>query len=119
MKANVSKQQLENKKGFAKSQWPGMDDEYWTRSASSGAAGGTQQGAGNLTLVRASELEGKQVQASGGEEIDELKDVIVGLNGGQVRNVVIDLKDSGQAMLPAKQQQIRSQAGTQQKSQKK
>ncbi|HEX7055542.1 MAG TPA: PRC-barrel domain-containing protein [Burkholderiales bacterium] len=121
---NVSKEELESKKGFAKSQWPGMDDQYWSQAGSGAAAGGTQEG-GRLNLVRASELEGKQVQAKGGEEVGKLKDLTVSMSDGRIRDVVIDLKDGGQARLPAKQlssgtndrlvvamdaQQIRSQA---------
>ena len=121
---NVTKQQLENKRGFAKSQWPGMNEKYWSEVDRTGAAGATAR-SGGTNLVRASELEGKQVQGKGGEEVGELKDVTIGLNDGHLRNVVIDVEDGGQVAIPARQlssgtddrlvvamdaQQIRSQA---------
>ena len=127
---NVDKQKLEDKQGFSKSQWPGMDDQYWTQGGSSAAAGASQ--GGQLNLVRASELEGQQVQDKSGKDVGEVKDVVVGLNDGQMRNLIVDVKDGGQARIPAKQlsrgtgdrlvvgmdaQQIRSQAKQSQRQQ--
>jgi len=103
---NVPKQKLENKKGFAKSQWPGLDDEYWTQTGNGAAAsGGTQKesGGSQTNLVRASELKGKQVQGKTGEEIGEVNNVIVGLNDGRIHGLTLDVKDGGQARIPAKQ----------------
>ena len=106
---NMSKEQLKNKQGFEKSKWPGMDDQYWTQSGKA-SAGGTQFGGkqqqaaqqGQLNLIRASELKGKQVQDKSGQQVGEVQDVIIGLNG-EMRSLVVDMKDGGQAHIPAKQ----------------
>ncbi len=100
---NVSKEQLKDKQGFQKTQWPGMDDQYWTQSGQA-SAGGTQEAAqqGKLNLVRASELKGKQVQDKSGQQVGEIKDVTLDLTG-EMRTLVVDVKNGGQAHIPAKQ----------------
>ena len=111
---NIDKQKLENAEGFAKSEWPAMNDEYWGRVGGQASAGQTQskgqkqaqsQGQGqkqNMALVRASELDGKTVQDKSGQDVGEIKDVIVDLKSGQLRNIVIDVQDAGQANVQAK-----------------
>lgn len=99
---DIDKQKLENREGFAQGQWPGMDDKYWGRVGGQGkaAAGGGAQQAQKTTLVRASELEGKSVSDNSGKEVGEIRDVIVDLNQGEVKNVAIQVKDGGgQAMV--------------------
>ena len=99
---DIDKQKLENREGFAQGQWPGMDDKYWGRVGGQGkaAAGGGAQQAQKMTLVRASELEGKSVSDNAGKEVGEIQDVIVDLNQGQVKNISIQVKDGGgQAMV--------------------
>lgn len=103
---NIDKQKLENAQGFAKGQWPGMDDEYWGRvggQASAGQTGKQPQGkTQGMTLVRASELDGKKVQDKSGQDVGEIEDVIVDVRSGQVRGVIIDLDDAGQVRVQAK-----------------
>ena len=104
---DIDKQKLENAQGFAKGQWPEMDDEYWGRvggQASAGQTGsqGQQQGQKqSMVLVRASELKGKSVHDKNGQEAGEIRDVIVDLKSGQLRNIVIDVQDGGRANVQA------------------
>jgi sporulation protein YlmC with PRC-barrel domain len=86
-----------------------------------------------MSLVRASELDGRNVQDKSGQNVGEIQGVIVDTRSGQVRNFIIDVDDAGQARVQAKAliqgtgddlvlsgmtaQQLRSQAknaGTQQ-----
>jgi sporulation protein YlmC with PRC-barrel domain len=101
---NIDNQALENRDGFAKNQWPGMDDDYWGRvgKQSQAAAGSGSQGA-KMNLVRASELMGKEVQDKSGKQAGEVHDVVVGLQQGEVQNFVISVQDGGgRAMVPAR-----------------
>jgi len=105
---DVDKQKLENAEGFAKGEWPEMDAEYWGRVGGQASAGETQpqgQAQGqkqSMVLVRASELEGKNVQDKSGEEVGEIRDVTVDLDSGQLQNIVIDVKEAGEAHVPAR-----------------
>jgi sporulation protein YlmC with PRC-barrel domain len=107
---NIDKQKLENAEGFAKNEWPAMNDDYWGRiggQASAGQTGskGQKQSQGqkqNLALVRASELDGKSVQDKRGQDVGEIEDAIVDLKSGQLRNIVIDVQDAGQTNVQAK-----------------
>jgi sporulation protein YlmC with PRC-barrel domain len=104
---NIDKQKLQSAEGFAKGEWPGMDDEYWGRVGGRASAGqtGTQskrQTQGGMTLVRATELDGKKVQDNGGQDVGEIEDVILDVRSGQVRGVIIDLDDPGQVRVQAK-----------------
>jgi sporulation protein YlmC with PRC-barrel domain len=95
---NVDKQKLESAQGFAKEQWPGMDDQFWGRVGQ----GGGQQG-GKLNLVRASKMIGAQVQDKSGKPVGEVRDAVVSLSDGQLQNLVIDMNEGGgQASVPAK-----------------
>lgn len=103
---NVDKQALENRQGFARNQWPGMQDEYWGRVDGKGKKA-EQKTSGKMTggktnLVRASELIGKPVQDKSGKALGSVQDVIVGLDNGQLRNIVVDLEDGGRAQVPGK-----------------
>jgi sporulation protein YlmC with PRC-barrel domain len=99
---NIDKQKLENAEGFAKAQWPGMDDQYWSNvgGKQAGAGGGGQSG--QMNLIRASELKGKDVQDNSGNKVGEVQDVMIGLTEGQVRNIAVSLEDGGRVMVPAK-----------------
>jgi sporulation protein YlmC with PRC-barrel domain len=97
---NIDKQKLENREGFSQSQWPGMSDEYWTRSGSQAAAGSSAQG--KMNLVRASELDGKEVQDKSGRKVGEVQDVVVSLQNGEVKNYVVRLEDGGRANVQGK-----------------
>jgi sporulation protein YlmC with PRC-barrel domain len=105
---DIDKQKLENAEGFAKGEWPEMDAEYWGRVGGQASAGETRpqgQAQGqkqSMVLVRASELEGKNVQDKSGEEVGEIRDVMVDLDSGELRNIVIDVKEAGEANVPAK-----------------
>jgi sporulation protein YlmC with PRC-barrel domain len=108
---DIDKQKLENAQGFAKGQWPEMDDEYWGRVGGQASAGATQQpgqqqeqqqgGKQNMILVRASELRGKSVTDQQGQDVGEIRDVVVDMKSGQLRNMLIDVSDAGQAQVPA------------------
>jgi sporulation protein YlmC with PRC-barrel domain len=91
---NVDKEKLKSAEGFAKHRWPAMNDEYWTRI-------GKPQGE-NMKLARASELIGTDVQYKNGEDAGEVKDLLVSLNNGQIRNVVLDVEGAGQARIQPK-----------------
>lgn len=98
---NVDKQKLENAEGFEKGQWPGMDDEYWRNVGGKQAGAGAGGQSGQMNLIRASELEGKEVQDKSGNKVGEVQDVMIGLTEGQVRNIVVDVEGGGRATVPA------------------
>jgi len=107
---NVNKERLENAEGFAKGQLPGMDDGYWARVGQQGQQKGQQKGqqakggqGQKMNLVQASKIIGSEVDAKGGQQIGEIRDLLISRSDGQLRQVVIGLKDGGgQATVPAK-----------------
>lgn len=99
---NIDKQALENRDGFSKRQWPGMDDQYWGRVGGKQAAAGSGAEQGKMNLIRASELIGKEVQDNTGKQVGEVQDVVVGLQQGEVKNIVVSVEGSGRATVPAK-----------------
>ena len=99
---NVDKQKLENAEGFEKGQWPGMDDEYWRDVGGKQAGAGAGGQSGQMNLIRASELKGKEVQDKSGNKVGEVQDVMIGLTEGQVRNIAVSVEGGGRAMVPAK-----------------
>ena len=104
---DVSKERLENANGFAKGQLPGMGDEFWTRvGQKQGQKQGQQAKSGQgqkMNLVQASNIIGSDVDAKGGQQIGEVRDLLISRSDGQLRQVVIGLKDGGgQATVPAK-----------------
>jgi sporulation protein YlmC with PRC-barrel domain len=99
---NVDKQALESRDGFSKSQWPGMDDAYWTRMGGKQAGAGSSPQSGKMNLIRSSELIGKEVQDRSGKKVGEVQDVVVGLQNGEVKNIVVSVQDGGRAMVPGK-----------------
>ena len=129
---DVDKQKLENADGFAKGQWPEMDDEYWGRAGGqqqASAGGGGQQ---KMNLVRASEMKGKEVSDKSGQQVGEIRDVTLDLQSGQLRNVMIDVEGGGQAevqpneltagtddkfVISTDAEQLKQQAKSQQKQQ--
>ena len=94
---DVDKQKLENADGFAKGQWPEMDDEYWGRTGGQQQASAGSGGQQKMNLVRASEMKGKEVSDKSGQQVGEIKDVTLDLQSGQLRNVMIDVEGGGQA----------------------
>jgi sporulation protein YlmC with PRC-barrel domain len=99
---SVDKQKLENAEGFEKGQWPGMDDEYWRNVGGKRAGAGAGGQSGQMNLIRASELEGKEVQDKSGNKVGEVQDVMIDLAQGQVRNISVNVEGGGRAMVPAK-----------------
>jgi sporulation protein YlmC with PRC-barrel domain len=99
---NVDKQKLENADGFAKGKMPGMDDQYWTRIGGDQASAGAGQQGQKFNLVQASKMMGAEVQDKTGKQIGEIRDVIIGTNDGALKNLVINVKDAGEARVPAK-----------------
>ena len=95
---NVDKEKLKNAEGFAKGEWPAMNDEYWGRVGGQASAGATAKKQ-NLKLVRASDMIGKEIQGKNGNEVGEIDDLAISLKDGSVRNVIVDVKDAGQAVL--------------------
>jgi sporulation protein YlmC with PRC-barrel domain len=98
--ANVEKEKLEKAQGFAQGVWPEIDPKYWGRDNQGGqaAAGGTQaQQKGNLVL--ASEIKGKEVSDKAGQQVGELRDMTIDLQSGKVQNIMLSMKDGGQAQV--------------------
>lgn len=98
---DIDKQKLKDAKGFAKGQWPAMNDEYWGRVGGQTAGAGASTQARNLKLVRASDMIGKELKGKSGNDVGEIKDLTISLKEGSVRNVIVDVKDAGQATLQA------------------
>lgn len=99
---NIDKQALENREGFSTSQWPGMDDAYWGRVGGKQAAAGSGGATEKMNLVRASELTGKDVQDKSGQHVGQVRDLVVGLEQGELKNIVVAVRDGGQASVPSK-----------------
>lgn len=114
---NIEKQKLENREGFAKNQWPAMGDDYWGRVGSRASAGASQkqpqgqtqsqggqkqsQGA-QQNLMRVSEIIGKDVQDKQGQDVGEVRDVVLDLRSGQIRNIVLEVQEGGRATVQPK-----------------
>jgi sporulation protein YlmC with PRC-barrel domain len=101
----VDKQKLKNAEGFAKNQWPAMGDNYWGRvgGQAKASAGATKSHGAKMQLVRSEELIGKPVRDKSGQELGEIKDVIISLKGGDIRSIALSLEDGGQARIQPKQ----------------
>lgn len=83
---NVNKDQLKNSEGFEKDKWPAGNDSYWSRITK-----GDRKGAAAATgVVRASTLMGKDLIGSSGDDVGEVKDVVLDRNGG-IRWLVVDV----------------------------
>jgi sporulation protein YlmC with PRC-barrel domain len=93
--ANVEKQKLEKAQGFAQGVWPEIDPQYWGRESGGQAGAGATQSKPKGNLVRASEIKGKEVSDKSGQEVGELRDMTIDLQGGKVQNIVLDVKDGG------------------------
>lgn len=94
---NAQKQKLENGEGYAKGQWPMLGEDYWGKEGQA-SAGGTQGGK-KQSLVKASEIVGKEVTDKSGQQVGEIKDVTLDLTQGQVRNYLVSVKDAGQTQV--------------------
>jgi sporulation protein YlmC with PRC-barrel domain len=99
---NIDKQKLETREGFAKGQMPGMDDDYWSRVDGQQASAGSGQQGQKFNLVQASKMIGSTVQDKSGQQIGDIKDVVLNTTDGQLKTLVISVKDAGEARVPAK-----------------
>ncbi|MGH8668337.1 MAG: PRC-barrel domain-containing protein [Burkholderiales bacterium] len=99
---NIDKQKLENAEGFAQNEWPAMDSEYWGTVGGQGKAAAGATKARKMTLVRASEIQGKPVSDKSGQEVGEVQDLVIDMKSGQLRNIVIGVSDGGQAKVQPK-----------------
>ena len=53
-------------------------------------------------LVQASNMIGAAVQDKSGQQIGEIRDVVLSSTDGQLKNLLINVKDAGEARVPAK-----------------
>jgi sporulation protein YlmC with PRC-barrel domain len=100
---NVAKEKLEQAKGFEKDKWPAMSDEYWGRMGGKAAAGGTGAQGGKMNLHRASELIGREVQNQQGEQVGEIRDIVLSADRARIQHVVVSRQDGGEARVAPKQ----------------
>jgi sporulation protein YlmC with PRC-barrel domain len=96
---DVDKQKLENAEGFAKGQWPAMDGEYWGRLGGEGQASHGASRQQKPHLVRASKMLAQEVRDEDGEKVGKLRDMVVNLDNGKLRQLVVDVYEAGEAML--------------------
>lgn len=82
---NVDKEQLKNSEGFDRDKWPAANDSYWSRITK-----GDRRAAAANGLVRASTLMGMDLRGSNGDDLGEVKDVVMDRSGG-IRWVVVDV----------------------------
>ena len=103
LQLNVDKEKLKDREGFAKGKYPAMDDEYWARIGQGDkASAGAGQTAQKQSLVRASEVIGKDVQDKSGQDVGEVQDIVLSADRTRIQHVVLDVEDAGEATLPAK-----------------
>lgn len=111
---NVEKSQLEQSEGFDRDRFPSATDPYWgrvdrvfggsgtprvaeqtpPREQPSAAAGASAPADAQPEVMRASQLIGKDVKDSAGQDAGEVKDLVVDLDNGEVRHAVIELEGS-------------------------
>lgn len=108
--ADLDRKKLEDAEGFAKGQMPGMDDEYWARTTSTDRGqssdstgsqatptrGGISQG---MNLVRASEMDGREVQDRSGNAVGEVRDVLLSATDAKIEHFVVAVKDAGEVLI--------------------
>lgn len=99
---NIDKRKLENAQGFAQNEWPAMDSEYWGKIGGQGKAAAGATKAGKMTLVRASEVQGKPVSDKSGQQVGEVQDLVIDMKSGQLRSIIIDVSGGGQARVQPK-----------------
>jgi sporulation protein YlmC with PRC-barrel domain len=80
-----------------------MDDKYWSDMGDKAAAGGTQASGQKVNLHRASKLMGQNVQDKGGQEVGEIRDILLTSDRGKIQHIVIDVKGAGDARIEPKQ----------------
>jgi sporulation protein YlmC with PRC-barrel domain len=103
LQLNVDKEKLKDREGFAKGKYPAMSDEYWARVGQGGkASAGAGQPGQKQSLVRASEVIGKDVQDKSGQDVGEVEDIMLSADRTRIQHVVLDVDDAGQATIPPK-----------------
>lgn len=100
---NVNKEKLEQQQGFDKDRWPAMSDDYWGRIGGKAAAGGTKAQGQKANLHRASELIGKNVQNKSGEQVGEIKDIVLSSDRGRIQHLLVARDGGGEARVAPKQ----------------
>jgi sporulation protein YlmC with PRC-barrel domain len=91
---NVPRERLNAAEGFDKDKWPATTDRsFWDQieQAFSSDRRTPAQRQGNVQLVRASELMGKDVRDQRGQEVGEINDAVIDLVGQRVHYVVLEL----------------------------
>ncbi|HEX6318109.1 MAG TPA: PRC-barrel domain-containing protein [Burkholderiales bacterium] len=103
LQLNVDKEKLKDREGFAKGKYPAPDDDYWAKvgqgDKSGAAAGATGQKA---SVMRASKVIGQDVQDKSGQDVGEVKDIVLSSDRTRIQHVVLDVKGAGEATLPPK-----------------
>jgi len=100
---NVNKDQLENERGFDKDKWPAMSDDYWGRMGGKAGTGATRAQGQKANLVRASKLIGEEVQNRDGQQVGEIRDIVLSADRGSIQHIVVDRNDGGDARIAPKQ----------------
>jgi len=100
---NVSKENLEQQQGFDKDKWPPMNDEYWGRMGGKAAAGGTKAQGGKMNLYRASELLDKNVENRNGEQVGEIRDIVLSPDRAKIESIVVSRDDGADTRIQPKQ----------------
>jgi sporulation protein YlmC with PRC-barrel domain len=100
---NVDRDKLKDQQALEKDKWPEMTDDYWRRldSRERASAGDTQQAA-KMKLVRASKLIGKNIEDQAGENVGEVRDVILSSDRSKIEHVVVNVKGGGDARVEHK-----------------
>ncbi len=103
LQLNVDKEKLKDREGFAKGKYPEMSDEYWARVGQGGkASAGAGQPAQKQNLVRASKVIGQDVEDKAGQDVGEVKDIVLSSDRTRIQHVVLDVNDAGEATIPPK-----------------
>ncbi len=93
---NVNKEQLDKAPGFDKSKWPDFasNGKYSSEVDKYYGASSRHDGEQAGTLVRASDLIGKNFDDANGKDAGEIEDLIVDSNSGNVEYAIADFDDS-------------------------
>jgi sporulation protein YlmC with PRC-barrel domain len=88
---DVRPEQLADATGFERDHWPAWNDPVWDRA----------EGAGNPRFMRTQELIGRTVKDRDGETIGTLRDLVLNLARGEVRQALVEGKR--ERLVPFKQ----------------
>lgn len=95
---NLTRDQLQQSQGFSNNDWPKVRDDrgFWDRVTSTFGRDQDRQAAAGATteqsqqFVRASEIKGETVRDQAGTDLGEIEELVVNLDEGEVRYVVLD-----------------------------